>query len=238
MEKTKGLVLGFAFLAIGIIVGGWMLRSGIVHFKDSERAVSVKGLAEREVKADRVIWPLVYKEVGDNLMVIYNSIESTNTKIINFLKSNGIAAEEITVAPANIIDMDAERYATQGIKYRYNVTAVLTVSTNKVDLVIGLMARQGDLLKQGVAVMGSDYQYSPQFQYTSSALNTIKPEMIEEATRNARTAADKFAHDSDSELGKIKSASQGQFSIIDRDANTPYIKTVRVVTSVEYYLKD
>ena len=216
MEKTKSYLVECALLAIGLIVAGWMLRSGIVHFKDSERVVSVKGLSEKEVKADRVIWPL----------------ETSNAKIVDFLKSNGITDDEITIAPAEIIDMDAERYGPQSVKYRYNVTSVLTVTTDKVDLVVKLMSRQSDLLKQGVAITGGDYLY------TSTALNEIKPKMIEEATENARIAGEKFAHDSKSKLGKIKFANQGQFSISDRDANTPYIKTVRVVTSVDYYLKD
>ena len=114
----------------------------------------------------------------------------------------------------------------------------MTVTTDKVDLVVKLMSRQSDLLKQGVAITGGDYRFTTQFLYTSTALNEIKPKMIEEATENARIAGEKFAHDSKSKLGKIKFANQGQFSISDRDANTPYIKTVRVVTSVDYYLKD
>ena len=137
-----------------------------------------------------------------------------------------------------MIDTDAERYGPQSVKYRYNVTSVLTVTTDKVDLVVKLMSRQSDLLKQGVAITGGDYRFTTQFLYTSTALNEIKPKMIEEATENARIAGEKFAHDSKSKLGKIKFANQGQFSISDRDANTPYIKTVRVVTSVDYYLKD
>ena len=115
---------------------------------------------------------------------------------------------------------------------------MLTVSTSKVDLVVDLMSRQSDLLREGIAVGGDDYSYRTQFLYTSESLNGIKPVMIEEATRNARVAAEKFARDSESRLGKIKRANQGQFSISDRDANTPYIKTVRVVTSVDYLLKD
>ena len=226
MEKTKSYLVECALLAIGLIVAGWMLRSGIVHFKDSERVVSVKGLSEKEVKADRVIWPLAYKEVGDNLMTLYNTLETSNAKIVDFLKSNGITDDEITIAPAEIIDMDAERYGPQSVKYRYNVTSVLTVTTDKVDLVVKLMSRQSDLLKQGVAITGGDYRFTTQFLYTSTA------------TENARIAGEKFAHDSKSKLGKIKFANQGQFSISDRDANTPYIKTVRVVTSVDYYLKD
>ena len=238
MEKTKSYLVECALLAIGLIVAGWMLRSGIVHFKDSERVVSVKGLSEKEVKADRVIWPLMYKQVGDDLTTLYNTLETSNAKIVDFLKSNGITDDEITIAPAEIIDMDAERYGPQSVKYRYNVTSVLTVTTDKVDLVVKLMSRQSDLLKQGVAITGGDYRFTTQFLYTSTALNEIKPKMIEEATENARIAGEKFAHDSKSKLGKIKFANQGQFSISDRDANTPYIKTVRVVTSVDYYLKD
>lgn len=239
MEKSGKSVAAAAILAAGIVIAGWLLYRGVVHFKDSDRVVSVKGLSEKEVKADRVIWPLVYKLAGNDVAALYNTIENNNSKIVSFLVSNGIAEDEITVSPAEVVDMDAERYVSQGVKYRFNVTSVLTVSTDKVDLVVDLMSRQGDLLRQGIAVgSGDDYRYRTQFLYTSQSLNEIKPVMIEEATRNARIAAEKFARDSESRLGKIKRANQGQFSISDRDANTPYIKTVRVVTSVDYLLKD
>ena len=239
MEKSGKSVAAAVILAAGIVIAGWLLYRGVVHFKDSDRVVSVKGLSEKEVKADRVIWPLVYKLAGNDVASLYNTIENNNAKIVSFLVSNGIAEDEITVSPAEVVDMDAERYVSQGVKYRFNVTSVLTVSTDKVDLVVDLMSRQGDLLRQGIAVgSGDDYRYRTQFLYTSQSLNEIKPVMIEEATRNARIAAEKFARDSESRLGKIKRANQGQFSISDRDANTPYIKTVRVVTSVDYLLKD
>jgi len=99
-----------------------------------------------------------------------------------------------------------------------------------------LMSEQGELLQKGIAVGGDEYQYNVQFLFTG--LNDIKPRMIEEATKNARAAAEKFARDSNSKLGKIKSANQGQFTISDRDANTPYIKNIRVVSTIDYYLKD
>ena len=104
------------------------------------------------------------------------------------------------------------------------------------DLVRSLIAEQGELLKRGIAVTGGDYRYNVQYEYTG--LNSIKPQMIEEATKNARQAAKKFAKDSESELGKIRHANQGQFTITDRDANTPYIKKVRVVTTIDYSLED
>ncbi len=234
--KKSDLIPAAFLLGLAIVLLGIFLRGGILKFKESERVVTVKGLSEREVAADKVIWPLVYKEVGDDLPGLYRTLESKNAKIVSFLVTNGIDAAEISVAPPNIIDLEAERYASPQIRYRYNATSVLTVSTDKVEAVRGLMARQGDLIAQGIAVTGGDYQYNIQYLY--NGLNDIKPSMIEEATKNARMAAEKFASDSDSKLGKIKTASQGQFSISDVDASTPYRKTVRVVTTVQYYLKD
>jgi hypothetical protein len=132
--------------------------------------------------------------------------------------------------------MQAERYNVNPSPFRYNITSVVTVMSDNVDLVRELMSEQGELLKQGIAVSGQDYQYQVQFLFTN--LNDIKPSMIEEATKNARAAADKFAKDSESKLGKIQSANQGQFTVTDRDANTPYVKNVRVVSTINYYLKD
>lgn len=236
MEKTYGHVLAGLFVAVGIIVLGFSLKSGIKGFIQKERVVSVKGLAEKEVEADRVIWPLSYKDIGDNLSVLYNHMEKKNNTIISFLKANGIEESEITVAAPEIIDMQAERYGNNNVPYRYNVTSVLTVTSSKVNLVRKLMTSQSDLLKEGIAISGGDYRYTTQFLFTK--LNEVKPGMIEEATKNARATAQKFAEDSDSKLGKIRSASQGQFSISDRDANTPYIKNIRVVTTIDYYLND
>ena len=132
--------------------------------------------------------------------------------------------------------MQAERYNNNHVPYRYNVTTVITVTSDKVELVRSLISEQGELLKQGVAITGGDYRYNVEYDFTG--LNAIKPQMIEEATKNAREAAEKFAKDSDSKLGKIKRANQGQFSIGNRDANTPYIKHVRVVTTIDYSLKN
>ena len=132
--------------------------------------------------------------------------------------------------------MQAERYGNQNISYRYNATSVITVTSSKVDLVRRIMSEQAELMKQGIAITGGDYRYNVSYEFTG--LNQIKPQMVEEATKNARSVAEKFASDSDSRLGKIRNASQGQFSIEDRDANTPYIKNVRVVTTVNYYLRN
>lgn len=223
-------------LAIGMVVLGGQIEDGINDFVAKDRVVTVKGLAEMEVPADKVTWPLMYKEVGNDLSTLYNRISNTNKAIVDFLKQKGIAEDEISINAPEIIDMQAERYSGENKNYRYNVTTVITVTSKKVDLVRSLISEQGELLKQGIAITGGDYRYNIQYDYTS--LNEIKPQMIEEATKNAREAAQKFAKDSDSELGKIKRATQGQFSIDNRDANTPYIKRIRVVTTIEYSLED
>ena len=229
--KTEAIVL-----AIGMVALGAQVKQGINHFVAKDRVVTVKGLAEMEIPANKVTWPLMYKEVGNDLSTLYNKISHTNNAIVDFLKQKGITENEISINAPEIIDMQAERYVGENKTYRYNVTTVITVTSNKVDLVRSLISEQGELLKQGIAITGGDYRYNIQYDYTS--LNEIKPQMIEEATKNAREAAQKFAKDSDSELGKIKRAYQGQFSIENRDANTPYIKRIRVVTTIDYSLED
>ena len=232
----KNLRLEAVVMALGLVLMGLMIRGGINDFKDKERIVSVKGLAEMEVPADKVIWPLVYKELGNDPVSIYNKIAEKNAAVVKYLKQNGVAEEEISIAPAEIIDMEADRYASQNVAYRYNATSVITVTSKNVDLIRKLITKQTELLKQGIAIAGGDYRYSVSYEFTG--LNNVKPQMIEEATKNARAAAEKFAKDSDSSLGKIRNASQGQFSISDRESNTPYIKNIRVVTTVNYYLKN
>lgn len=224
-------------LAVGMLLLGVFIKNGFSEFAQKDRSVNVKGLAEMEVPADKVTWPLVYKSLGNDLGALYDDIKRSNQTILEFLEEKGLAETEISVNAPEIIDLKAERYSNNNdTPYRYNVTSVITVTSMKVDLVRKLISEQGELLKRGIAITGGDYRYNVSYEYTS--LNKIKPGMIEEATKNAREAAEKFAKDSESELGKIRHASQGQFSISDRDANTPYIKKVRVVTTIEYSLED
>ena len=221
-------------LMVGLIVGALLLGNAIRASRADDRVVSVKGLCEREVKADKVICPFAYKEGGDNLQQLYCTIEEKNGVIIEFLKDAGISEEEITIAAPKVVDTRTEWSGSQN-RYDYIVTSVVTVCTDKVDEIIALQSRQGELLQCGIATAAS-WEYQTVYSFTK--LNEIKPAMIETATKNARETAEKFAADSDSKLGKIKRATQGQFSITDRDSNTPYMKNVRVVTSVDYYLKD
>ena len=188
-------------MAVGLSLAGVFVRNGLSEFSSRSRVVTVKGLAEMEVKADKVTWPLTYKALGNDMVSLYNEIEESNAKIIAFLKSKGVKENEINVNAPEIIDTKAERYNTTVQPYRYNVTTVVTVTSKQVDLVRGLINEQSELLKQGVAIVSGDYRYNVTYDYTS--LNDIKPKMIEEATKNARTAAEKFAKDSESSLGSI-----------------------------------
>lgn len=232
----KSWKLEAVIIAIGMLVMGYFIKQGLDSFSSRDRVVNVKGLAEMEVPANKVTWPLMYKDLGNDLPALYNKINGTNQAILTFLKEKGITENEITINAPEIIDMQAERYNSNPAPFRYNVTSVITVTSNKVDLVRKLISEQSELLKQGIAITGGDYRYNVTYDFTM--LNEVKPQMIEEATKNARAAGQKFAKDSDSELGEIKRAYQGQFTIEDRDANTPYIKRIRVVTTIDYSLED
>lgn len=235
--RLKGNVTIYGiFICAGLIVLGIFIRYGLTHISDSHRTVTVRGLCEKEVKANKVTWPIVSKEVGNYLPSIFANIENSNALILKFLKDNGIEDSEISINPPAVIDLQADRYSYNQNPYRYNVTNVMVVTSSKVEKVNQLIKKQAELLKEGIAVVAGDYQYQTIYEYTD--LNLIKPEMIAEATQNAREAADKFAEDSGSKVGKIKTATQGQFSIEDRDQYTPFIKKIRVVSSIIYYLDD
>ena len=234
MNKEK--IISAAIISIGVVIAGFSLRSGIITSKDMDRKVSVKGLAEREVKADKVTWPLVYKEIGNDPSEMYDRLSQKNKKVISFLKSAGISDSDISVNPPVITDRQADNYGNEIMNYRYKATSVITVTSSEVDKVRQLMRRQSELMKQGIALVSEEYGNNT-VTYEFTGLNKIKPEMVEEATKNARTTAQKFAEDADSKLGNIRNAQQGQFSIEDRDANTPYLKKVRVVNTVEYSLE-
>lgn len=227
---------GALLLGIGLMLLGIFIRNGFGQLSSNSRVVTVRGLSEREVDANKVTWPIVSKFVGNDLAQLYSEVETSNNAIVSFLKSNGISAEEFSVNAPQVQDRQADNYSNQPAPFRYNVTSVVVVTSSQVDKVNKLMAKQSELMAKGIAIVAGDYNYQTLYEFTE--LNKIKPDMVADATKNARQAAEKFAQDSKSNLGKIKSASQGQFSIEDRDQYTPYIKRVRVVSTIEYYLKD
>ena len=232
----KEKIISATIIAIGIIVLGLCIKGGIDNFANKDRKVSVKGLSEREVPADKVTWPILSKELGNDLPQLYSEIGVTQSKIKKFLISNGIKEGEININAPVVIDLNADQYSNNQKGYRYNITSIITVTSNNVKLVRSIIARQGELLKEGIAIVDGGYENPIKYEYVS--FKDMKPKMMQEAIENAQKTAEQFATNSNSQLNKIVSADQGQFSIDDRDSNTPYIKKVRVVTTVTYSLKD
>ncbi|WP_311567366.1 SIMPL domain-containing protein [Photobacterium arenosum] len=233
--------IGFAVLGVCILLGltllGYLLGHAALTYKQLDRSVTVKGLSEREYPADIVIWPIQYSVASNDLTELYQMLDGQTSQIRSYLRGNGIDVDEISVSTPAITDKSAQQYGSDvQAQYRYTAMQTVTVYSTHIDTVRNVMGSLSELGKQGIVFTGDAYQ--TQTEYLFTRLNAIKPEMIEEATRNAREVAQKFASDSDSTLGKIRKATQGQFSISARDKNNPHIKKIRVVSTVEYYLSD
>lgn len=234
-DRISALILG-AFLCTGLIGMAAVLDTAAIRFKEHERVVTAKGLAEREVPADIAVWPLRFALAGNELVELYATIEANTQKVVAHLHAAGFDDSEITVAAPVVTDRFAQDYGNQDVPLRYTAQQVVTVYSGNIDAVRAAQGNLAALGKEGIALGSGGYGQETQFLFTG--LNAIKPEMVQEATRNARAVAEQFAADSNSRLGKLKHANQGQFTIEDRDSNTPYLKKVRVVSTVEYYLDD
>lgn len=234
-------------IMIGLIGSGLAIGRALERFRVEERTISVKGLAEREVKADMAVWTLQTKITTNDLVEGSRHIELNQAKIIDFLKSNGIQDDEIFPQNSNVSDKLAREYGTENIgMFRYIIEKSVQVRTNNVDVVAAVSKQTDKLMKVGVLI--TDNYNTLQYLYTG--LNDIKPEMLSEATQNAKLAALEFTKESDVKLGKLKRASQGLFTIVDRDysimspnygsysdAVYDVYKKVRVVVSVDYSVK-
>ncbi|WP_137226881.1 MULTISPECIES: SIMPL domain-containing protein [Shewanella] len=234
---NKSTIIAGLLLAIGLGALGLLLKQAIIEYKLLDRSVTVKGLAENEYPADVVIWPIQFTAANNNLDELYKQLDAQNTQVVNFLTKQHINPKEITLTAPTITDKLAQQYGgNQPVTLRYTGSQTITVYSNDIDKVRNAMPLLTELGKMGIVFTQNNYD--TQVEYIFSRLNDVKPDMIEESTTNARLVANKFAKDSQSRLGKIKKATQGQFSINNRDKNTPYIKRVRVVSTIEYYLAD
>ena len=249
MNRPEAALLG-SLLAVGLIVGGWVLGAQIKATRLGDRYVSVRGLAERTVKADLAIWPIDYKEAGNDLPSLYSKAEADKKIILKFLNEQGIQSPEIAVGIAGVTDNEANRFGSHAAPYRYIIEQEITVQTSRVDQVAAAAQKTIDLVQQGIVL--STNGFGEGLAYKFNGLNAIKPDMITEATRNARAAAERFAEDAGSSVGTIRQANQGVFSILAANSGVPadsdggegfgsnadssLMKTVRVVTNVDYYL--
>jgi hypothetical protein len=236
MKKTESLIIGLS-IVFGLFLLGYTLGTSLLSYKSLERTVVVKGLAEKEVQADVVIWPISYIRASNDLAELYEDLEKDTKSVASFLQKSGFTQDEISISAPVVTDKLAQNYGNASqIKFRYSANQTLTLYTNNLHKAREVMTQISALGKAGITFKANTYQNKIEYIYTK--LNDIKPSMIHEATKNARATANTFAKDSQSSLGKIKTARQGQFSIRPRDTNTPYIKKVRIVSTVEYYLVD
>jgi uncharacterized protein len=245
-------VLGGCML-LGLVLGGWLLGMEIKETRLSDRYVTVKGLVERTVKSDSAVWPVTFKETGNDLQQVYAKSEEDRAAVLKFFAAQGITPQEISVGQIQVTDKQANEYGGSNTSGpRYIVQQTVTVSSGDVDKISKAGQKTAQLLQAGIIVVGG---YGQGIRYVFNGLNALKPDMITEATKNARASADRFAADSGSQVGTIRSANQGVFSISAADAGSgmapgedgggggqaenpdaSIMKKVRVVSTVDYYL--
>ena len=236
-------VFAAVLVAVGVALGGWFIGNGFAH-RDPNRSVTVKGLAERNVKADIALWQIQFAETGNDLAGVQATIQKDDAAIAAFLRDHKLGADAIAFHSVQVTDRAARNYGNDQYKTRFVVTGTIMVRTEDVDAVAAAGQDTGTLIAQGVVLGNPDGGFNEGPNYLFDGINALKPSMIAEATKNARAAAEQFARDSGSKLGGILRANQGVFEILPRDkapmleADRQIEKTVRVVATLEYTLKD
>jgi hypothetical protein len=232
----NSVLLPSLFLAAAIVIAGYFIGNIHKTGKEYDRYVQVKGLSEREVEADLAVWPINAVLTGNDLKTLKDNIENQNKQVYQFFLDQGFSDAELTRGMVNITDARSNLYNNnnQYTGFRYLSKSEFTVRTKNIKKLQKALSESLTLMSKGI-VLGSKNEWRP-IEYIFTGLNELKPSMIEEATTNARQVAEKFARDSDSKVGPIRVARQGQFSINDRDQNTPEIKIIRVVSTIDYQL--
>ena len=232
MKDLKTIILS---VSVSVIASAVILSVGLSNIARADKTVSVRGLAEREVDADLAVWPLTFSLGSNDLTELQKDILAKTEIVKNYLAEYELSGNDFTVQSPSITDNSMNPYMDKNqVRYTYIAETVVLVRSSKVEQVKKAQSDSLKLMSDGIAV-SKDYKSKISFEFTK--LNDIKPQMIAEATKNARTAAEQFARDSGSKVGKIKRASQGLFSIEDAAADLSERKTIRVVTTVEYLLK-
>ena len=242
--RHEWAIIGAALtLALGVAAAGWLIGHGFAQSRLGVRSVTVKGLADREVRADLAIWPLRFVATGNELAVVREKIAADEATVRRFVADAGLADATVGVGGVEVTDALAQVYRSGPVESRFVMAETLVVRSTDVDGVAALAQRVGELVSLGV-VLSSDGGAAGGPVYLFTGLNAAKPEMVAEATRNARESAVQFARDSRSRLGGIRSASQGVFQILARDEAPGLIephqiaKRLRVVSTVEYFLTE
>jgi hypothetical protein len=241
---TDRTVLGSAILAVGLVLAGLLVGGGFAQGRDADRFVTVKGVSEREARADLAIWPLGIVAGDDDLGRAHASLLRSVREIKAFLVRNQIDTTDLTLQQFVVSDAFINQYGRGQVTTRFVIRQTVVVRSTEPDRIAAASQRVGELVSAGV-VLSSGGEYGPggpTFVFTK--LNDLKPPMIAEATARAREAAEQFARDARSDLGDIRRANQGIFEILPRDQapgifeGNQILKTVRVVSTIEYLLED
>jgi hypothetical protein len=237
-RPVAALILGVC-VAVGLSLAGFFIARGVESAKRFERYVTVKGLSEREVPADLAIWPIRFNVAANDLKALQEQITNSRNIVRQYLTTAGFQDEEISVSPSQIADAEMSTRPDSEDKkppaFRYSATVTTLLRSSRVDEVRKAMETSDRLVQSGIALAGGEYSSRAEFLFTG--INAIKPGMIEEATMNARKAAEQFAKDSRSKVGTIRRATQGGIEVNDRDSSSPHRKIVRIVTTVDYFLE-
>ena len=231
-DTNKVALSGACILAIGLIAGGFLLGDGLKRARQAERAVTVRGLAEKDVTADLATWSISYSATGFDLPSVRSEVDASTAQLKDYFAKLGFKNDELRPLSAGV-----NQWLNNG-RNTITITQRMLLRTTDIARAQRAVAQQFDLVRRGVTVLEG-----PGMQYSFTRLNDVKPQMVADATRDARAAAEQFAKDSGTSVGGIKSATQGYFSIAPRDgeggngaSDTPY-KKVRVVTTIDFYLQ-
>jgi uncharacterized protein len=244
---TGAVVVGLCAL-VGLAVAGFFIGRGTERLRSAVRTVTVKGLVEKEVKSDRAIWTLNLRRASADVKDAQARIAADREAAVAFLKKQGFEDSEIERTPIKTIDKLAREYGQPqgGDPLRYILTASLVVTTPKVDLVRSSLGATDELLRSGVVLDGGDGGSPANPRFVVSAFNDLRPQLLAEATKNAREMAQQFAADSGARVGSIRSANQGQIQIFGTDGNdesgafsptSTVQKKIRVVSTFEFALE-
>ncbi len=233
-----------ALLALGILGGGYLVGRGFTQSRLGDRFVTVKGVVERDVEADLAVWTIQFSAGGNNLGEVQRTVARNLRSTMDFLEDHQISPELVLVEGVRVVDATANAYQQGPITNRFSVTQTIIVRSEEPRRVQAASQDVGTLVEGGV-VLVSGQEYGPGGPtYIFRGLNDIKPAMLAEATARAREAAVEFASDADSRLGGIRRANQGVFEILPRDPAPGVMeqnrmeKSIRVVATVEYFLRD
>jgi uncharacterized protein len=248
-HKVFFIIILACAIFLGNAAAGWFIARGIHQWRANDRYASVKGIAERQVKADLAIWEIGYKITGDNLTQITNESLKNRKIITEFLIKNNFTANEIEPQRVEVLDQYAREYGSNKPQHRYIINSGVMLRTANVDLVRQVSQMSAELIQQGIVLMNKN-EYLPNPRYFFTKLDEIRPQLLEQATKSARLVAEQFAINSGSRLGSIRRASQGVFQILNIDSNAGQNygsdndqignidKIVRIVVSMDYMLKN